>query len=54
MYERINFVAFSESPLGSFFASVDFKMIFVGIILYVISVLFKEGYQLKEQNDLTI
>ena len=54
MYERINFVAFSESMMGSFFASIDFKMVLVGLILYVIAVLFKEGYLLKEQNDLTI
>jgi len=29
-------------------------MLFVAIILYVISILFKEGYQLKEQTNLTI
>jgi hypothetical protein len=52
--ESINLVTINESLLGNILVASDFKMLFVAVILYVISVLFKEGYQLKEQTDLTI
>jgi hypothetical protein len=52
--DSINFTTINESLLDSILAAIDFKMLFVAIILYVISVSFKEGYQLKEQTDLTI
>jgi hypothetical protein len=52
--ESINFITINESLLHSILVALDFKMLFVAIILYVISISFKEGYQLKEQTDLTI
>jgi hypothetical protein len=52
--ESINFITIKESFLTNLIISIDFKMLFVSIILYVISILFKEGYQLKEQTNLTI
>jgi len=54
LYERINFTTPDESMLFSLLSSIDLKMIFVAMILYVISVSFKEGYALKEETDLTI
>jgi len=54
MVETVNFSTMSESVIGNVLVAIDFKMLFVAIILYVISVSFKEGYQLKEQTDLTI
>lgn len=52
--ESINFTTMNESLLHNILAAIDFKMLFVAVILYVISISFKEGYQLKEQTDLTI
>ncbi len=52
--ESINLVTIDESLLHNILVALDFKMLFVAVILYVISVFFKEGYQLKEQTDLTI
>ncbi len=52
--ESINFVTFKESPLSNILISIDFKMLMVALMLYIISILFKEGYLLKEQTDLTI
>jgi hypothetical protein len=52
--ERINFTTIQESWLGNLIGAIDFRMLFVAIILYVISVSFREGYQLKEESDLTI
>ncbi|MBN2364906.1 MAG: DUF2975 domain-containing protein [Calditrichaeota bacterium] len=54
MYERINFTAFNESWLENFLSAIDFKMLLVAIILYIISLSFKEGYRLKEETELTI
>jgi hypothetical protein len=52
--ESINFISLQESFFSSILVSIDFKMLFVAIILYIISVSFKEGYSLKEQTELTI
>jgi hypothetical protein len=52
--DGINFTTMNEFSLHNILAAIDFKMLFVAIILYVISISFKEGYQLKEQTDLTI
>ena len=52
--ESINFTPLNESLMYNILAAIDFKMLFVAIILYIISISFKEGYQLKEQTDLTI
>ena len=54
MYETINFIALGESFFSSMMISIDYKMLFFSIILYIVSISFKEGYQLKEQSDLTI
>lgn len=54
MYERINFTTLGESVFHSLMSSIDFKMLFVAIVLYVITISFREGYSLKEQADLTI
>lgn len=52
--ESINFITMNESLMHNILTAIDFKMLFVSIILYVISISFEEGYQLKEQTDLTI
>ena len=52
--DGINFTTINEFSMHNILASIDFKLLFVAIILYVISISFKEGYQLKKQNDLTI
>jgi hypothetical protein len=52
--ESINFTTINESIIESIISALDFKMIFVSIILYVVSILFKEGYSLKEEANLTI
>jgi hypothetical protein len=52
--EGNNFIPINISLVGNLLGAIDYKMLFVAIILYVISISFKEGYQLKEQSDLTI
>jgi len=52
--EAINFVTMKDSLYANLMIAIDFKMLFVAIILFVVSILFKEGLQLKEQTDLTI
>lgn len=52
--ESINYIPINDSFLHNILIAIDFKMLFVAIILYIISISFKEGYQLKEQIDLTI
>jgi len=52
--ESINFISLKESFLSSILLSFDFKLLFVSLVLYAISVSFREGYQLKEQTELTI
>jgi hypothetical protein len=52
--ESINFTPIHESFFWSILSSIDFKMLFASIVLYITSVLFREGYSLKEEADLTI
>ncbi len=52
--ESINFTTFAESWPANLIGAIDFRMLFVAIILYVISISFREGYQMKEESDLTI
>jgi hypothetical protein len=52
--EIINFTTISESLLESLILAIDFKMLFVGIILFLIVRAFKEGYRLKRDAELTI
>jgi hypothetical protein len=54
MIETVNFTTLGESILENLMAALDFKMLFVGICLYVISEAFKEGYELKKESELTI
>lgn len=50
----INFTTFTESVYRNIMSALDFRMLFVAIILYVVAVSFREGTALKEQTDLTI
>lgn len=50
----INFTPLNESVFHNLISAIDFKMLFVALILYVITVLFREGHQLKEDSELTI
>lgn len=52
--DSINFTTINEFSLDNILIAIDFKMLFVAIFLYVISISFKDGYQLKEQTALTI
>lgn len=52
--EAVNFTTFSESVFQTVMVATDFKMLFVGICLFVISVAFKEGYHFKSESELTI
>ncbi|MBD3256796.1 DUF2975 domain-containing protein [candidate division GN15 bacterium] len=54
MVETVNFTTLGESVFETIMAATDFKMLFVGICLYVISVSFREGYELKKESELTI
>lgn len=54
IFESINYITLKDSILSNLIIAIDFKMLLVAIMLYVISILFREGYQLKEQSDLTI
>ncbi|MCK4700978.1 MAG: DUF2975 domain-containing protein [Bacteroidales bacterium] len=52
--ENINYAPINKGFLSGFLLSVDFTILLAAFAFYVISVVFKEGYQLKEQSDLTI
>jgi len=54
LFECINYTTLSESVPRSLVNGLDFKMLFVAIVLWVISVLFRESYKLKEESELTI
>ncbi len=54
MVETVNFSTFDESPIDNIVAAIDFKMLFVGIILYALSVSFREGYHLKQESEFTV
>lgn len=50
----INYIPFSESAFQSIMISLDFRMLVFALILYFVYLSFKQGYQLKEETDLTI
>lgn len=50
----INYIPFSESAYQSIMISLDFSMLVFALILYFVYLSFKQGYQLKEETDLTI
>ncbi len=54
LFECINYTTLHESIPRNLVNGLDFKMLFVAIVLWVISVLFRESYKLKEESELTI
>ncbi len=52
--DSINYVPLNEEFFRSILMETDHKMLLGAFAFYVISVVFKEGYQLKEQADYTI
>jgi len=50
----INYTPINENFFEGILFSLDYKMLLASFAFYVISVGFKEGYQLKEQADFTI
>lgn len=52
--ESINYVPLNKHFLFSFIFSIDFSLLLAAFAFYVISVVIKEGINLKEQTDLTI
>lgn len=49
-----NYVPLNKSFFLSFMASINYSLLLAAFSFYVISVVFKEGLELKEQSDLTI
>lgn len=54
MVERVNFSPLDESVVGNMMAATDFRMLFAALVLYVVAVSFREGYELKKESELTI
>lgn len=52
--QSINYFKISESVWINIISAIDFKMLLVAIFLFITSVAFREGYQMKEDADLTI
>lgn len=52
--DSINYTPLNESLLYGFLLALDFKILLAAFAFYVISVVFKEGFRLKEQVDYTI
>lgn len=52
--ESINYVPLNKGFFTSFLFSVNYSMLLAAFSFYVISVVFKEGIDLKQQSDLTI
>ena len=50
----INYVPINEAVLQSILISLDFRMLLISLIMYFVYLSFKQGYQLKEETDLTI
>jgi hypothetical protein len=50
----INYIPFNESAFQSIMLSLDFRMLVISLIMYFVYLSFKQGYQLKEETDLTI
>lgn len=52
--ENINYCPINKGIISSLLFSIDYSILLAAFAFYVISVVFGEGYQLKEQSDLTI
>jgi hypothetical protein len=52
--DNYNYVPLNTSILVSFMFSINYNLLLAAFSFYVISVVFKEGIELKEQSDLTI
>ena len=49
-----NYVPINKGLLTSFLKSINYSLLLAAFSFYVISVVFKEGLELKEQSDLTV
>jgi len=52
--DNYNYIPFNKGIISSLLLSIDYLKLLAAFAFYVISVVFKEGYQLREQSDLTI
>jgi hypothetical protein len=52
--ESINYCPINQGLINSLAFSIDFGLLLAAFAFYIISLAFNEGYQLKEQSDLTI
>lgn len=52
--DNYNYIPINEYPLIGLLASINYSLLMAAFAFYVISVVFKEGQELKEQSDLTI
>jgi len=48
------YIPINRNILSSLLLSIDYIKLLAALAFYIISIAFKEGYQLKEQSDLTI
>lgn len=52
--DNYNYIPLNKNFLLSFMFSINYSLLLAAFSFYVISVVFKEGIELKEQSDLTI
>lgn len=52
--DSYNYIPLNKGFLSSFLFSINYSLLLAAFSFYVISVVFKEGLELKEQTDLTI
>ncbi len=52
--DNYNYIPLNKGFLSSFMFSINYSLLLAAFSFYVISVVFKEGVELKEQSDLTI
>jgi hypothetical protein len=52
--ENYNYIPINKNPFFSILFSIDYLKLLSAFAFYVITIVFKEGYHLKEQSDLTI
>jgi hypothetical protein len=52
--DNYNYIPVNKGFLASFIFSVNYSLLLAAFSFYVISVVFKEGLELKEQSDLTV
>jgi len=52
--KNINYVPINKNLFLTFLFSVNFSMLIAAFAFYVISVVFREGFSLKQESDLTI